>query len=398
MPLFRFKAADRSGSVIETVIEGESQSDAVRRLKMRSLTPIDFLGEGEGEKSGKGVFGRSKFNPVEFTERLVPLLEAGIPLEKSLAIIEETMERSSDAAFIRDMRQGLHEGRKFSQLIRDRGNAFPRLYANIVEVGEESGALPLVLKQLQTYLNERKEMRSYVVSASIYPAVIGTVCFGVVMFLLGFIVPKFGKILTKSKKEPAAVTQFLLDISYVVQNYWYLILLGMMLLVFVPVYLSRNETYREHWDGFLLKIPFLNKIVITSNIASLVKTLSVMLKSGVHLLQAVQISARVIPNSVVRNSISSVASRLRQGEKLSHALSQSEYLPKLVIKMLAVGEETGNVEDMMERVGNRYDTDLRTKIKNLLNLFEPLVIVVLGGIIAFIVVTMFLAISDISKM
>ncbi len=398
MPLFRFKAADRSGSVIETVIEGESQSDAVRRLKMRSLTPIDFLGEGEGEKSGKGVFGRSKFNAVEFTERLVPLIEAGIPLEKSLAIIEETMERPADATFIRDMRQGLHEGRKFSQLIRDRGNAFPRLYANIVEVGEESGALPLVLKQLQTYLNERKEMRSYVVSASIYPAVIGTVCFGVVMFLLGFIVPKFGKILTKSKKEPAAITQFLLDISYVVQNYWYLIVLGMILVIFVPIYLSRNETYREHWDSFLLKVPFLNKIVITSNIASLVKTLSVMLKSGVHLLQAVQISARVIPNSVVRNSISSVASRLRQGEKLSHALSQSEYLPKLVIKMLAVGEETGNVEDMMERVGTRYDTDLRTKIKNLLNLFEPLVIVILGGIIAFIVVTMFLAISDITKM
>ena len=398
MPLFRFKAADRSGSVIETVIEGESQSDAVRRLKMRSLTPIDFLGEGEGEKSGKGVFRRSKFNPVEFTERLVPLLEAGIPLEKSLAIIEDTMEKPEDATFIRDMRQGLHEGRKFSQLIRDRGNVFPRLYANIVEVGEESGALPLVLKQLQTYLNERKEMRSYVISASIYPAVIGFVCFGVVMFLLGFIVPKFGKILVKSKKEPAAVTQFLLDISYVVQNYWYLIVLAMGLLIFVPVYLSRNETYREHWDSFLLKIPFLNKIVITSNIASLVKTLSVMLKSGVHLLQAVQISARVIPNSVVRNSISSVASRLRQGEKLSHALSQSPYLPKLVIKMLAVGEETGNVEDMMERVGTRYDTDLRTKIKNLLNLFEPLVIVLLGGIIAFIVVTMFLAISDITKM
>lgn len=398
MPLFRFKAADRSGSVVETVIEGESQSDAVRRLRMRSLTPIDFLGEGEGDKSSKGFFKSSKFKVVEFTERLVPLLEAGIPLEKSLAIIEETMEKQSDADFIRDMRQGLHEGRKFSQLIRDRGNMFPRLYANIVEVGEEAGALPLVLKQLQIYLAERKEMRSYVVSASIYPMAIAFVCFGVVMFLLGFIVPKFGKILTKSKKEPAAVTQFLLDLSYIVQNYWYVIFLLVALLIFIPVYLSRNETYREHWDNFLLKIPLLGKIVVTSNVSTLVKTLSVMLKSGVHLLQAVQISARVIPNSVVRNSISSVASRLRQGEKLSNALAQSEYLPKLVIKMLAVGEETGNVEDMMERVGSRYDADLRAKIKTLLTLFEPVVIVCLGGIIAFIVVTMFLAISDITKM
>ena len=398
MPLFRFKAADKSGSVIETVIEGESQNDAVRRLRMRSLTPIDFLGEGESEKSSKGIFRGGGFKVVDFTERLVPLLEAGIPLEKSLAIIEETMERQQDANFIRDMRQGLHEGRKFSQLIRDRGNMFPRLYANVVEVGEEAGALPLVLKQLQTYLAERKEMRSYVVSASIYPMAIAFVCFGVVMFLLGFIVPKFGKILAKGKKEPAAVTQFLLDLSWMVQNYWYVIILAVATIIFIPIYLSRNETYREHFDSFLLKIPLLGKIIVTSNVSTLVKTLSVMLKSGVHLLQAVQISARVIPNSVVRNSISTVASRLRQGEKLSHALSQSEYLPKLVIKMLAVGEETGNVEDMMERVGSRYDSDLKAKIKNLLNLFEPAVIVCLGGIIAFIVVTMFLAISDITKM
>ena len=142
MPLFRFKAADRSGAVIETVIEGESQNDAVRRLRMRSLTPIDFLGEGEGERTSKGIFQGRRFNVVEFTERLVPLLEAGIPLERSLAIIEETMEKPGDASFIRDMRQGLHEGRKFSQLIRDRGNMFPRLYANIVEVGEAVSDVP----------------------------------------------------------------------------------------------------------------------------------------------------------------------------------------------------------------------------------------------------------------
>ena len=397
MPLFRFKAADRSGAVIETVIEGESQADAVRRLKTRSLTPIDFLGEGDGAGSKKSLFSRSKFNVFEFTDRLVPLLDAGIPLEKSLAIIEDTMEKEEDVTFVRDMRQGLHEGRKFSQLIRDRGSMFPRVYGNIVEVGEEAGALPLVLKQMQEYLKERKEMRSYVVSASIYPAVIGLVSFGVVLFLLGYIVPKFAKIFEESSKEPAATTKLLLNFSWAVQNYWYLILLVMALLIMIPVFMVRNENYRQHWEKFLLKVPFLKTLIITSNIATLVKTMAVMLKSGVHLLQAVQISARVIPNMVIRDSISNVASRLRQGEKLSHALSQSEYLPKLVTRMLAVGEETGNVEDMMERVGTRYESELRSKIKTLLNMFEPAVIIVLGGIIAFIVVTMFLAISDVMK-
>lgn len=397
MPLYRFKAADRSGTLTETIIEGESQADAVRRLKMRRMTPVDFLGEGEGNSSGKKLIGGSKFNVTEFTDRLVPLLDAGIPLEKSLSIIEETMEKEADATFIRDMRQGLHEGRKFSQLVRDRSHMFPKVYGNVVEVGEESGALPVVLRQMQTYLNERKEMRSYVITASVYPMVIGFVSFGVVMFLLGFIVPKFAKIIEQSKKDPGTMTEILLNISYVVQNFWHLIVIAIVAVFGAIFYLRNNEKFLSKLDEIFLKLPLVKKIVIVSNIATLVKTMAVMLKSGVHLLQAVQIAARVLPNSIIQQSISSVSSRLRQGEKLSHALSQSEYLPKLVTKMLSVGEETGNVEEMMERVGDRYDQELKTKVKALLNMFEPLVIVGLGGIIAFIVVTMFMAISDVTK-
>ena len=397
MPLYRFKAADRSGTLTETIIEGESQADAVRRLKMRRMTPVDFLGEGEGTSSRKKLIGGSKFNVTEFTDRLVPLLDAGIPLEKSLSIIEETMEKEADASFIRDMRQGLHEGRKFSQLVRDRSHMFPKVYGNVVEVGEESGALPLVLRQMKTYLNERKEMRSYVITASVYPFVIGFVSFGVVMFLLGFIVPKFAKIIEQSKKDPGTMTKILLNISYIVQNYWHLIIIVIMALFGAIFYLRNNEKFLSKLDEIFLKIPMVKNIVIVSNIATLVKTMAVMLKSGVHLLQAVQIAARVLPNSIIQQSISSVSSQLRQGEKLSNALSQSEYLPKLVTKMLSVGEETGNVEEMMERVGDRYDQELKTKVKALLNAFEPLVIVALGGIIAFIVVTMFMAISDVTK-
>jgi type II secretory pathway component PulF len=397
MPLYRYKAADQSGAIIETVIEGESEADAVRRLKMRRMTPIDFLGEGEGRKKKKSIVGGSKFNATEFTDRLVPLLEAGIPLEKSLAIIEDTMENDQDISFIRDMRQGLHEGRKFSQLVRDRSHMFPKVYGNVVEVGEESGALPLVLKQMQTYLNDRKEMRSYVVSASIYPLAISFVSFGVVLFLLGFIVPKFGDIIEKSGKTPGVMGQLLLDASYIVQNYWYLIIFVVSSLAVLLIYIKNSEQHQAKFDAMLLKIPVIKKIVITSNVAALVKTMAVMLKSGVHLLQAVQISARVLPNSIIRQSISSVSSRLRQGEKLSSALSESEFLPKLVTKMLAVGEETGNVEGMMERVGDGYDNDLKNRIKALLNLFEPLLIVTLGLVIGFIVVTMFMLISDASK-
>jgi len=395
MPLFRFKTADIKGLVQETVIEGESQADALRRLKTRKLTPVSFLGEGEAGTKQKSVFKGTKFNAVEFTDRLVPLLESGITLERSLSIIEDTMENPQAATFIRDMRQGLHEGRKFSQLIKDREAMFPRLYGNVVEVGEESGALPAVLGQMRNYLNERKQIRSYIISASIYPAAICLVCFGIVLFLLGVIVPRFAKIIAQGKTEPNFMTATLLMVSAFVQNYWYLIILFVVLAIAIPVYLIRNEEYREHWDRFVLKLPIVKNIVVVSNVATLVKTLAVMLKSGVHLLSAVQIASKVIPNSVIRASVSNVAGQLRQGEKLSHALAQSPYLPKLVTRMLAVGEEIGDVESMMERVGTRYEEELRSKIKNLLSLFEPVIIVTLGSVIAYIVVTMFMAIQDV---
>ena len=394
MPLFRFKVADKIGSISETVIEGESQGDAVRRLKLRRLTPIDFLGEGESGKRQKNVFKRTKVTAIDFTDRLVPLLDAGITLEKSLTIIEDTMDDDDSVTFIRDMRQGLHEGRKFSQLISDRSNVFPRIYQNVVAVGEESGALPIVLRQMSEYLNEKKETRSFIVGASIYPAVIGTVSCGIVLFLLGYVVPQFVSVFEDGKRVPQGLTALLFNISYVLQNYWYVIGGVTLAGIGLVTYLVKSEEHRSKLDAFLLKLPFIRNLVILSNIATLVKTLSVMIKSGVLLLQAVQISARVIPNEVIRDSISSGASRLRQGERLSNALAQSEYLPKMVTKMLAVGEETGNIEDMMERVGSQYDKELKVKIKTILSLFEPVVIIVLGGVIGAIVVIMLLAISD----
>ena len=164
MPLYRFKVADAAGAVSETVIEGENQNSALRRLKSRKLTPISFLGEGEAQKSQTKLFSKNSFSAVQFTDRLVPLLDAGIPLEKSLGIIEETMENPAAQDLVRNMRQGLHEGRKFSQLIGDRGRMFPRIYKNLVEVGEEAGALTTVLRQMREHLNEKREMQSYLKS------------------------------------------------------------------------------------------------------------------------------------------------------------------------------------------------------------------------------------------
>ena len=191
MPLFKYKVSDSTGAISELMIEGDSQTDATRRIQRRGLMPISFLGEGASATQGGG--GRSKFRVVEFTDRLVPLLEANISLDRSLGILADDKENPAMGNLASELRRGLHEGRKLSDLIRERGRMFPPIYSGIVEAGEEAGALPKVMGQLRQFLMDADELKSFIISAAVYPAFIA--CAGVIMlvFVLGVIVPKFAR-------------------------------------------------------------------------------------------------------------------------------------------------------------------------------------------------------------
>lgn len=395
MPLFKFKISDKDGRKEEMLVEGTSEKDAARRLQNRGLIPIELLGYSDAVGGG-GLAGRwrQRFDVVDFTDRLAPLLEADIPLERALAIVEETSETPVEKELVGGLRRGLHEGRKLSQLIRDRGRLFPRMYAGIVEAGEESGALGQVLGELRDYLAMTREMRQYVVSSSIYPGIL--VCFSVLvnLLLLGLVVPKFGRIIYGMGKEPRLATRLLLQASFVVQNYWWAILIGALAAVAIFSYVLRQPRTREVWDSLVLRLPLLRRIVLLSNIGRQVRTMAILMKSGVHLLDTVSISASVLQNEKLRRAISGLAGDLRRGERLSVALGRSEYIPPLVIRMLAVGEETGDTESMLARVADRYDNELRRLVKRALAWFEPMVILVLGGMVGSIVLVLFMAIMD----
>jgi len=393
MPLFKYKISDSSGAISELVIEGSSQSDASRRIQRRGLIPLEYLGEGTVTQQTKGVFGK-KLDVGEFTDRLVPLLEANIPLERSLGIIGEDNEDPVLQQTANDLRRGLHEGRKLSELIRERGRTFPQLYAGVVEAGEEAGALAQVMGELRRFLIESKELKSFIISSSIYPAFI---CFtGVVMLcvVLGVIIPRFASALAGAGIKSGA-TDFLLWLSNLLGNYWWLSLVFIGLLIFVIHGIRKGEGWiRERYDSLVLSIPVVKKLVLFSNIARLCRTMAILLRNGVHLLNTVAIANRVVQNKTISHSIEGLAGELRQGQKLSSSLAKSPYIPNLMLKMLSVGEETGSVETMLERVADRYETDLRTLIKRMLSLFEPIVIVALGLGIGTIVTIMFMAIMD----
>lgn len=395
MAIFRYRVSDPAGQVSETLVEGESQADAARRLCRRSLTPLEFLGEGSAAVAGHRTLGLGhRFDVIEFTDRLVPLLQAHIPLERALAILAEGVTDPFCAGVVDDLRKGLHEGRKFSQLIRDRGRLFPSLYASVVEAGEEAGALPQVMADLRNFLLERREMRAFIVSASIYPAVVLVVAVLVCTLLLGVVVPRFAEALLASGQEPPASARFLLGIADLWRGWWWLAVLlpaaaGLLLLR------SRREgTLRLIFDEWLLRLPLIGRLTLYSNLARMARTMAILMHSGVHLLDTVAIAARVLENSTIRRSVAGLASQLRQGQRLSAALGGSRFIPPFMLRMLAVGEETGAVDTMLERVAERYESDLRRSVRRLLGLLEPITVVVLGVLVGGIVLTMFLALWD----
>jgi type II secretory pathway component PulF len=394
MPLFKFRVADRAGAIQDLLVEGANQADATKRLQSRHLLPLEFLGSGDGAATPRtgGLRPGRRFDVVDFTDRLVPLLQASIPLERALSILEETAESPQERELLTSFRRGLHEGRKFSALIRDRGRLFPRMYASIIEAGEESGALPQVLGQLRSYLAMTREMRTFILSSMLYPGFVLCFSIAVIFVLLGVVVPNFAKVIYTLNAEPDLLTSFILGLSAIVRGGWYWILLGVLGAVVAAIYALRQERVREWLDDVALRLPLVSRLVILANLGRQLRTMAILMRSGVHLLDTVTISAGVLQNARLRTSIASLGADLRRGERLSAALSRSPYIPALVIRMLAVGEETGETDVMLERVAERYDADLRVLVKRLLGWFEPLTILFMGGIVGVIVLMLFLLI------
>ena len=250
------------------------------------------------------------------------------------------------------------------------------------------------MSELRRFLSESQELKSFIISSSVYPAFIAVTGVFMLVFVLGVIVPRFASAMTGAGIESTA-TDILLGLSAFLKSYWwtFLIVLGVFAYLFLQLR-RENSPFRNWFDRVILKTPIAGKLVLYGNIARLCRTMAILMRSGVHLLNTVVIANRVVQNRAIGQSIVGLSGELRQGQRLSTALSRSPYIPGLMLKMIAVGEETGAVETMLERVAERYESDMKRLVKRLLSLFEPLVIVGLGLSVGLIVLLMFMAIMD----
>ncbi len=394
MGLYRFIAAARGESPHEMLIEADSVEEARSKLRSRKIVPVRYCGEAGIARKGHLQLRRSRVSTFEFTRQLAPLLDSHIPLERALAIIADSTHEPQQKDFVNSLRQGLHEGKKFSELARSQGHLFPAYYANLIESGEETGCLPEVVNELYKFMSESKELKDFIVSSSIYPSVILGITVSVVVLLFTIFVPRFAGIFRDMGRAMPASMNFLLGTSAFFAWAWWLIPLLCIGGWFTAKRMMGEEGFRVARNRFYLKIPVLSRILIDLEMCKYIRTLSIMIGNHVEIIRTVRISNRIIANPVIAAGFSDIDRKLKGGDKLSAALSGNRFVPVSMTPMLRVGEESGSVGEMLSKIATHLESDTRLKIKRLLSLFEPAVIVVLALVVLTVVVSIFIAMMD----
>lgn len=391
MPKLRYLVLAADGKRREMELEAADDPAARRQIRRQGSMVIRPLGE-PGIRRFRLRPAKS-FDVYVFTCRLTPLLAAGIPLEHGLAVLEEGCGRE-EAEVVRKLRRGLHEGKKFSQLTREMPDCFPPLFSGLIETGEESGCLPEVAAELRRFLKEGKEFREFVITSSIYPAIVVSVTLLVIVLLFTVFIPRFAKIFEELGREMPFLTRAMLGIGNFMEAVWWF----WPLLIVAGILFHRRSAASgklKRWkDRMVLKLPLVGGIVTAIQAGRFLRTLSIMVKNHVQLLPAVRISRRVIGNSEVRESFAGVEEHLRGGSRLSAILGHSPYMPPGSVAMLKIAEESGDLGEMLERIAEESEEETRVRVKRLLAFLEPGIILILAGVVLLVVLSIFLAIME----
>lgn len=397
MALYKYLTAAKGEQPHDMLIEAENEKEALSKLRSRHVMPVRFYGEVSVGGGGRLMFRRSRIDTYDFTRQLAPLLDSFIPLEKALGIIAESAVEPEQRDFVNSLRQGLHEGKKFSELVRSHGSLFPGYYANLIESGEETGCLPEVVGQLYKFMGESKELKDFIISSSIYPLAILSITLVVTVLLFTVFVPRFAKIFQDMGREMPPSMNFLLGVSAFASWAWWLIPCAA---VGIWTGLRRffgAEAFHYNYSKFLLSLPLFGRIIVDLEMCKYIRTLSILIANHVEIIRTVKISGRIIHNPVIAKAFADIARKLKGGAKLSAALAGNRFVPSGMVPMLRVGEESGTVGEMLSRIATHLESDTRLKIKRLLSLFEPAVIVFLALVVLVVVVSIFVAMMEINS-
>ena len=398
---FSYKATTLNGQTVEGLMEGKDEETVVQHLHQLGYIPIRIL---SAEKKEAGLHWSSlrlwKVGIKElliFTQELSTLVSAGLPIDRSFQILGSLTEDRRMKETVIDVLKRIEGGSSLSEALGYHPRVFPKLYINMIKAGESGGFLEVILSRLVRYLQSNKEIRDYLISVMIYPLILTGVSGISIIVLLTFVIPRFAKIFSDMGEAIPLPTQIMLSTSELVQNYWWIGLGILVLIIFGFKMYTQQEEGRFRWDQFKLKRVALGDLIKKLEVARFSRTLGTLLQSGVSILPALNLVREISQNRVVSKSIGHIHDRLKEGKWVSKFLQETDIFPPLAIHMIGVGEETGKLDEMLIRVAETYEENVQTAMKRFVSLLEPVIILVMGTIVGFIVISMLLAIFSINE-
>lgn len=402
MATYEFHAKAEDGRIVKGELDAANEAEARIRMRAQRLTPLKI----EPKRRGGGAAGTklklfgdsvSMKDLQVFTRQFAVLVSAGVPIVQSL----EAMSRGARSAGMSNVLQGVcsdvERGRRLADAMASRPAVFDRLYVNLVKAGEEGGVLETVLNRLASYIETTVRLRGKVKGALVYPAAIVVVAMIVIAFIMVFVVPKMSAMFTQSGQKLPELTQFVIDCSNFVQNYWYVLLAVVIAIPMAVKMYYDTDSGRKQLDAVFIEIPVFGDLIKKSAIARFSRTLATLLASGVRIIDALEISSATTGNWMIEKALIETKEAVSRGKTLAEPLTKIKYFPNMVTQMISIGEQTGNIDQMLSKVADFYEDEVENATDALTSLMEPILMVVLGGIIAVIVVAMYLPIFNMAN-
>lgn len=409
MPLYKFEAMDSAGAEVKDSIEAPNEDEAQQKIKqmgyfVTKIAEAQVKGKGKkgaGGKRKKGqvivIGGVSVKQLTTFTRQFSTLQDAGLPVLRSLRILEHQLRPGVLKNALIDVVEDVESGSTLSEAFGKHPKCFDRLYVNMVKAGEAGGALEIILKRLADFKEKAQTLKRRVIGAMVYPCVVITVAVLILAFIMIAIVPKFKKIFEDFKMKLPWATEVLIDISNWFVDYWYVIPLFPLSLWLINKLIRLSKSGAYAMDRLWLWVPIIGKIINKTTVARATRTLGTLVASGVPILEALSIVRETCTNLVFERCFSRVYESIREGDTIAQPLKESRLVDDMVVNMIEVGEETGDLDTMLYKIADFYDEEVDTLVKGLIDMLEPLMIVVLGLMIGGIVIALFLPLIELME-
>jgi len=393
MPVFKWEGKDRQGRSIQGQLEASNTAVAVMQLRKQQIVPLQVREEKKKAAFSFAIGSKVKEKEVAvFTRQLATMIDAGLPLVQSLEVLSSQQENPTFKNTLLDVKKDVEDGATFSDALRKHPKAFNDLYTNLVTAGEIGGTLDIILNRLSQYMEKSIALKKRVKGAMVYPASILGICVLVVVVLLVFVIPVFEKMFAGFGAALPGPTQFVIVLSKFVKGNMLFIVAGVAVLVFLFRRYRATESGRMVTDRALLKAPVFGLLLIKIAIARFSRTLGTLVSSGVPILDGLSITAKASGNKVLEEAIMKTRTSISEGKTIAEPLGEADVFPPMVVQMIGVGESTGSLDAMLNKIADFYDEEVDATVAALTSLLEPLMMVVLGTLIGGMMVAMYLPI------